>query len=107
MKACRVQDAAVCRLDEIYRYTRDRWGDAQAQAYIRGLFDTFERIARCEVGSRPIPAEFGVHGFWRRYERHIVYWKPLADGDAGIVTMLHESMHQGDRFKDDASPDAA
>lgn len=28
--AIRVQEAASVRLDEAYRYTRDRWGEAQA-----------------------------------------------------------------------------
>lgn len=30
--AIRVQEAASVRLDEIYRYTRDQWGEAQAEA---------------------------------------------------------------------------
>ncbi|MFN4100416.1 MAG: type II toxin-antitoxin system RelE/ParE family toxin, partial [Pararhodobacter sp.] len=34
-------------------------------------------------------------------ERHFVYWKRLANGDIGIVTILHERMHQIERFKDD------
>ena len=31
MPALRIQEAASWRLDEIYRYTRERWGEAQAQ----------------------------------------------------------------------------
>ena len=45
MTPVRVQDAAAVRIDEIYRYTRERWGEAQADAYIRGLFEAFEGIA--------------------------------------------------------------
>jgi len=55
------------------------------------------------VASRPVPAEFGVEGYVFRYERHFVYWRRLANGDIGIVTVLHERMHQMDRFRDDAS----
>ena len=29
--AIRVQEAASVRLDEIYRYTRDQWGEAQGE----------------------------------------------------------------------------
>ena len=36
-----------------------------------------------------------------RYEKHFVYWKTLSDGDIGIVTVLHERMHQMDRFRED------
>lgn len=101
MKAVRIQEAASLRIDEIYRYTRDRWGTVQANAYITGLFGAFEKIASAGVPSRPIPAEFGVQGYVFRYQKHFVYWKTLANGDIGIVTVLHERMHQMDRFRED------
>ncbi len=99
--AIRIQEAASVRLDEIYRYTRDRWDEAQAERYITGLFAAFEQIETHGVTSRPVPAEFGVEGYFFRYERHFVYWRTLATGGIGIVTILHERMHQIDRFKDD------
>ncbi len=100
--AVRVQEGASRRLDEIYRYTRDRWGETQAERYLTGLFAAFEGIEAHRVVSRPIPAEFGVEGYVFRYERHFVYWRRLSNGDVGIVTVLHERMHQIDRFRDDA-----
>lgn len=99
--AIRVQEAASLRLDDIYRYTRDRWGEVQADRYITGMFEAFERIEAHGVSSKLIPAEFGVEGFFFRYEHHIVYWRRLSDGDIGIVAILHERMHQIDRFKED------
>ena len=99
--AIRVQEAASLRLDDIYRYTRDRWGEAQADRYITGMFEAFERIEAHGVASKPIPAEFGVEGFFFRHEHHFVYWRRLSDGDIGIVAILHERMHQIDRFKED------
>src|SRR3546814_13321390 len=36
----------------------------KADAYIRGLFDCFDRLARRETRWRTIPAEFGIAGFW-------------------------------------------
>lgn len=102
MPAVRVQESASWRLDEIYRYTRDRWGEARASSYITGLFEAFGRIERHGVVSRPIPAEFGVEGFYFRYERHFVYWRRLSNGDIGIVTVLHERMHQIARFREDS-----
>jgi len=97
----RVQEAASRRLDEIYRYTRDRWGEAQADSYITGLFEAFDGIADHRTLSKPIPADFGVDGFYFRHERHFVYWRHLADGGIGIVTILHERMHLIDRFRED------
>lgn len=102
MVAVRVQEAASHRLDEIYRYTRDRWGAEQANSYVTGLFDAFDKIAVHGVVSKPVPAEFSVDGYFFRYERHFVYWRRLSNGDVGIVTILHERMHQMDRFREDS-----
>jgi len=96
-----VQTAASHRIDEIYRYTLSRWGQPQAESYIRGLFDTFEKIGNHTTVSSPVPAAFEVEGLFYRYQKHIVYWKYLESGTVGIVTVLHERMHQIDRFRDD------
>lgn len=99
MSRVRIQEAASWRLDEIYSYTRERWGEVQAERYVTGLFDAFERIDSHGVASRPVPAEFGVEGFFFRYEQHFVYWRRLSNGDVGIVTILHERMHRIERFR--------
>ena len=96
-----VQEAASLLLDEIYRYTRDRWGAEQADRYITDLFAAFGKIEVHGVASRPIPAEFAIDGSYFRYAHHFVYWRRLSNGDIGIVTILHERMHQMDRFRDD------
>lgn len=44
MAAVRIREAASHRLDEIYRHTGDRWGVEQADRYITGLFEAFDRI---------------------------------------------------------------
>lgn len=101
MSGYRLSPAADHRLDEIYAYMRDQWGETQAQLYVRGLFECFEAIASREMPWRAIPAEFDVEGFYCRYERHFVYWRDLGRGEIGIVTILHERMHQIERFRDD------
>lgn len=101
MAVVRIQAAASHRIDEIYRFTRDRWGTEQADRYVTGLFEAFGKIETRGVMSKPIPAEFGVDGYFLRYERHFVYWRRLSHGGIGIVTILHERMHQIDRFRDD------
>ena len=70
--AIRVQGAASLRRDEIYHTTRDRWGEAQAETYITWVSAAFEQIETRGVVSRPVPAEFGVEGYFFRYERHFV-----------------------------------
>jgi len=97
----RIQDGASYRLDEIFSYTADNWGAEQAATYVRGLFAQFEAIADRRFPWRAIPAVFGVEGYVCRYQRHFIYWKLLDDGSIGIVTILHERMHQMARFRDD------
>lgn len=105
MSAVRIQAAALVRLEDIYRYSASRWGEAQAERYIRGLFARFEDIAARRSPWRPVPSEFGVVGFVARYERHLIYWRELANGEVGIVTVLHERMHQIARFREDFGAD--
>ena len=57
----RPERAGLLRLDEIYRYTRDRWGEAQAETYITGLF-AFEQIETRGVVSRPDRPSSGWKG---------------------------------------------
>jgi toxin ParE1/3/4 len=104
MSGYRVQERAADRLEEIYRYTQGNWGVEQAERYVRGLFGRFEAISTRSFPWRPVPAEFGVDGFVCRYEKHLIYWRVLSDGSVGIVSILHERMHQIERFRDDFAP---
>ena len=97
----RVSKIAGQRLDEIFAYTQQTWGEDQAESYIRELFACFGSIARRDVLWRAIPADFGVDGYYCRHQHHYIYWRELADGAVGIVTILHERMHQMDRFRED------
>lgn len=101
MSGFRVQSAAEDRIGEIYLYTRDAWGESQARAYLDGLYARFAAIAMHDFPWRPVPAEFGVSGYVSRYRHHLIYWKILSDDTIGIVTVLHERMHQIERFRDD------
>ena len=62
MTPFRLSPATEARLDEIYDYTCET-RDAQADRYIRGLFDAFARIAWRAKPSGCIPAEFGHDGW--------------------------------------------
>jgi toxin ParE1/3/4 len=104
MTSFTVSAIAGQRLDEIYVYTRDTWGEAQAESYVRELFRCFDRIVRRDQVWRVVPAEFGVDGFYCRHAHHYIYWRQFADGMVGIVMILHERMHQMDRFREDNAP---
>ena len=101
MSGYQLEPLANARIDEIYIYTRERWGEDQAWRYLRGLFDRFDAIADRRVPWRVIPADFGTRGYFCRYEHHTIYWKLLDNGLVGIVTILHERMHRIDRLADE------
>ena len=62
MPAIRIQEGASHRLDDIYRYTRGRWGDDQAETYITGLFAAFDKIVAHSVVRRQ-SAACGAFGY--------------------------------------------
>ena len=101
MNSLRILPRAAHRIDDIYRRTAETWGADQADRYIRGLYARFEAIAARAIPWRPIPADFGLDGYLCRYESHMIYWRTLADGGIGIVTVLHMRMHQIARLQDD------
>lgn len=68
------------------------------------LFAAFDGIETHGVRSKPVPAEFGVEGYFFRYQRHVVYCRRLSDGDIRIAAILRERMHQIDRFREDFGP---
>ncbi|PHS15879.1 MAG: plasmid stabilization protein [Kangiella sp.] len=94
-----IQKAASFKLDEIYVYSKEKWGKKKAKVYIREMFDSFEKIDGNLVLSRKIPLEFCVDGFYYQYKKHFIYWKYLKKNNIGIVTILHQRMHQLKQFK--------
>lgn len=64
----KIERAAPFRLDEIYQYTRHEWDENQAEMYVNGMFDVFDKIVKKQVLSRPVPAEFNVDGFYTKHK---------------------------------------
>ncbi|MGB0844702.1 MAG: type II toxin-antitoxin system RelE/ParE family toxin [Alphaproteobacteria bacterium] len=93
----KVLESATYRIDEIYVYSYYTWGEEKANSYINGMFNRFQQIADKNIPWRRIPAEFGVKGYFTKYEKHFIYWKVLSDRSIGIVSILHESMDKGRR----------
>jgi toxin ParE1/3/4 len=94
--------AALDHLDDIFDYTLRTWGEQQAEAYMRELFGAFERIASGIVVRRAIPAEFEVEGYFIHHGHHFIYWRELPREGVEIAAVLHERMHQLERFRDQA-----
>ena len=95
-----IQPAASARLEEIYRYTVQQFGMVQADRYLDGAFALFEDIAARRIAWRRIPAEFGVEGYFARYQSHLVFWKQRSDGQISIVAVLHQRMDLARRLRE-------
>lgn len=100
MSSYYLSPAARAALVDIYQWTLDKWGEAQADAYLDGLFAFFRSVAAEAVFWRPIPAELEVAGYFARYEKQLVDWRWRADGEVGIVAVLHVSMMQVERLRE-------
>jgi plasmid stabilization system protein ParE len=98
-----LQSAAAARLEDIYRYTIEQFGPAQADRYLNGAFELFEDIAAKRITWQRIPGEFGVDGYYARYKSHFVFWKLRSDGQIAIVAVLHQRMDLARRLREDVS----
>jgi toxin ParE1/3/4 len=103
LKRYYIQPNASARLEEIYRFTLQRFGQARADRYLDGAFALFEDMAARRIIWRRIPPEFGVDGFFARYQSHFVFWKLRSEGQIAIVAILHRRMDIGRRLQDEAS----
>lgn len=105
MSGYRLFPRAELRLEEIVDYTRARWSDAQATAYLDGMLARIEALVEHSAPWRTLPPELGIPGYYARYERHLLYWRVLEDGAIGIVTILQERMQQVDPLREAFQPD--
>lgn len=90
---------AVQQLDEIYEHTAIQCDEDQANRYIELLFQYFADVSTKDVIWRAVPVEFGVEGYFGKFERHFVYWRVLSTGEVGFVAVLHERMHQIEQIR--------
>jgi toxin ParE1/3/4 len=97
----RVLRSAARRIEEIYHYTSETWGQRQAKTYIDGLFRCFDSIAQHNVVWKLIPAKYGVEGYYCRFEKHCIFWKELPSGHIGIAAILHDKMDHIHLLTDD------
>jgi toxin ParE1/3/4 len=90
-----VSDYTFSRLAEsdlqaILDYTVDTWGEEQAEVYLDGLVDCFNRIAKTPLLGRGCDE---LRPGMRRieYEKHVVFYRRTKVG-IRIVRVLHQRM---------------
>lgn len=83
-------EAALADLAAIWTYTRDTWGEDQADRYIETIEAECLGLAMGERQYRPFPAYPAMIGY-RRCRHHYVFFKQDAQRTI-IIGVLHERM---------------
>ncbi len=100
--AVRIFPAASTRLLEIWDYTKEKWGEAQADRYVRELVDAINNLPANQHSWRPVRDRVLRNVFYVRHRHHYIFFRKLKNDDLGVISILHERMDMPSRLKDDA-----
>jgi toxin ParE1/3/4 len=97
-----IHKAAELRLGQIWDYTVEKWGEEQADSYLR-------KLGVCIQGLKP------QRHFWRsvkdkrlpgvsfiRCEYHFIFFREM-EGRLAVISILHENMDMLTRLREDTS----
>jgi len=99
----KIYAAAEARLIEIWDYTLEKWGEKQADAYVRGLVAAIHSLGGNRHLWRRVPDKTLAGVWFVRHEHHYIFFRELSRGTVGVITVLHESMDLPARIKDDGN----
>ncbi len=90
MTGYRLTPAAQGDLSSIWDYTRERWGDDQAETYVLEIRAAIERIAQ---DPRRGHACDEIREGYRRYGigSHLLFYRERPDG-VDVIRILHQRM---------------
>lgn len=107
MPSYRFYPRADAAQDKIWHDTAEKWGEAQAITYIRGLHAHLQRLTENRFIWRKLPQRLAIpadvkhEAFFSRYEHHYLFFRVLNNGDLGVMSILHERMDLPVRLKED------
>ena len=93
--------------DKIYQDTVEKWGEGQADTYIRGLHAHLQKLAddrqlwRRLPQKLTVPPELTREAYFSRYQHHYVFFRVLDNGALGVMSILHERMDIPARLRED------
>ncbi len=75
---------------DIAAFTVDRWGKAQAERYVTGLYSGFQAIVDRPERRRPF---LGIPPYFRALVgKHAVFYRVTTDGEVLIIRVLHATV---------------
>jgi len=90
VKGYRLTEAADSHLQEIWRYTRDRWGAEQANAYLSSIEAALNAAIKRPTLLRPRP-DLGGGLVARKAQSHVAYGF-VEDEMLVVIAVLHGRM---------------
>ena len=97
----RFYPSARIRLNQIWEYSVEQWGEGEAESYVRGLFEYVASMAARRHEWRPVKHDRFKGVFFVRYRHHFVFFKELGSGALGVISILHEKMDIPQRLRED------
>ena len=92
---------AVEDLSNIWEYTVDTWSERQADDYYNMLIASCQKITENPLlfGLKYEEIAEGLHGY--RANKHIIFYRILADEDILVIRILHQRMDLKHRMLED------
>ena len=86
-------------IKRIWVYTKENWGDRQADRYVTGMYDALQALGKNRMSQRTMPDENLKGVYFFRYEHHYVFFKEVTSKCIGVILILHESMDVPNHLK--------
>jgi toxin ParE1/3/4 len=100
--AAKIWPSAQRRIGEIWDYTEDKWGEEQADKYVRDLVRVVQGLQGRPRGWRKVKDQALVGCFFVRHGHHYIFFRELKNGDVAVFSILHENMNFPSRLREDA-----
>ena len=90
-------------LEDIWYYTKQRWGEQQADKYIHEIDAHIQKAEARQIPWRRLPkqallSEIDVYQI--HYKRHYIFFRKLKNGGLGVMSVLHDAMDIPGRLRE-------
>lgn len=97
-----IHEAAKLRLGQIWEYTNEKWGEEQADLYLRKLGAFIQGLKAQRHLWRSVKDKRLSGVFFIRCEHHFIFFREM-EGRLAVISILHENMDMLTRLREDSS----
>lgn len=97
----KIYKTAKKQIIQIWHYTKEKWGEEQANRYVTGLYEFLEKNALCQELWKKIDYENMEDIYYCKYKKHFIFFKKLSGQGLGVISILHEKMNIPTQLKND------